>query len=109
LILLEEEMRRVLQFCAWKRQWWEERVNCERDVSPELKEGLQAYARAQVAQEQKWESDWETKWAAVRERAKTVMRNHVADVTELVPLEVELDDEMEEEDDYDGFEEEEEE
>ncbi|KAJ7748842.1 hypothetical protein B0H14DRAFT_3096954 [Mycena olivaceomarginata] len=107
LILLEEEMRRVLQFCAWKGQWWEGRVHCGRNVSPELEEGLQAYALAQVAREWKWESDWQPKWAAVRERTKTVMRDHVTDVTELVPLEVELDDELEEEDEYDGFEEEE--
>lgn len=107
LILLEEEMRRVLQFCAWKGRWWEGRVHCGRNVSPELEEGLQAYALAQVARERKWESDWQPKWAAVRKRAKTVMRDHVTDVTELVPLEVELDDELEEEDEYNGFEEEE--
>ncbi|KAF7377213.1 CxC2 domain-containing protein [Mycena sanguinolenta] len=106
LILLEEEMRRVLQFCGWKKQWWQSRVNCERDVSPELREGLRAYALAQAARERSWEIDWETKWAAVRERAKAVMRDHIIDVSALLPLEVELDEEMVEEDEYDDFDEE---
>ncbi|KAF7351521.1 hypothetical protein MSAN_01584500 [Mycena sanguinolenta] len=106
LILLEEEMRRVLQFCGWKKRWWEGKIDCGRVVSPELNEGLQAYARAQAAREGRWENDWQMKWAAVRERAQTVMRDHIIDVTELLPLEVELEEEMEEEDDYDEFEEE---
>ncbi|KAJ6452203.1 hypothetical protein C8R45DRAFT_1057032 [Mycena sanguinolenta] len=108
LILLEEEMRRVLQFCVWKKGWWEGKVNCGREVSAELEEGLRAYALAQVARERMWESDWRIKWAGVRERAKTVMRDHITDVTELLPLEVELEDGQEEEDEYDGFEEEDE-
>ncbi|KAJ7821558.1 hypothetical protein B0H14DRAFT_3471465 [Mycena olivaceomarginata] len=108
LILLEEEMRRVLEFCAWKARWWDERVESERDVSPEVEEGLRAYALAHAAQEWAWESDWRRQWAAVRDRAKAVMQDHIVDVTELVPLEVELDEEDEEEDGFDGFEEEDE-
>ncbi|KAF7326475.1 hypothetical protein MVEN_02614600 [Mycena venus] len=107
LILLEEEMRRVLEFCGWKARWWDKQVNCGRDVTMELAEGLRAYALAQAARERKWETTWREKWSAVRELAKIVMWDHVMDVTELVPLEVELDDELEEEDEYDGFEEEE--
>jgi hypothetical protein len=96
----------VLEFCGWKARWWDERVNCGRDVTTELAEGLRAYALAQAARERKWEMMWREQWAAVCERATTVMRDHVVDVTELVPLEVELDDELQE-DEYDGFEEEE--
>jgi hypothetical protein len=99
-------MRRVLEFCGWKARWWDERVNCGRDVTTELAEGLRAYALAQATRERKWETTWREKWAAVRERATSVMRDHLVDVTELVPLEVELDDELED-DEYAGFEEEE--
>jgi hypothetical protein len=108
LILLEEEMRRVLKFCEWKALWWDKRVDCGRDVAPALAEGLRAYALAQAARERAWERAWGAKWGAVCERAKIVMRDHLVDVTELLPLEVELDvDEQGEEDGYDTFEEEE--
>ncbi|KAJ7731090.1 hypothetical protein B0H14DRAFT_3097890 [Mycena olivaceomarginata] len=79
LILLEEEMRRVLEFCAWKAHWWDDRAEARSDVTPELAEGLRAYALAQAARERAWELDWRNKWAA------------------LVPLEVELEEEEEEE------------
>jgi hypothetical protein len=92
---LEEEMRRVLEFCAWKAHWWDHRAEARSDVTPELAEGLRAYALAQAARERAWELDWCNKWAAVRERAQMVMRNTVVDVTELVPLEVELEEEEE--------------
>ncbi|KAF8139538.1 hypothetical protein K438DRAFT_1995909 [Mycena galopus ATCC 62051] len=73
LLLLEEEMRRVLEFCSWKALWWAER-------------------------ESTWERDWEKKWAAVREHAKVVMRDQIVDVEDLVPLEVELEEEVEDDD-----------
>ncbi|KAK6996428.1 CxC2 domain-containing protein [Favolaschia claudopus] len=96
LILLDEEMRRVLEFCLWKARWWEERSESRAsEVTAELQEGLRAYALAQAARERAWESAWRGKWAAVRDRSKTVMRDQLVDVSELVPLEVELDEEEE--------------
>ncbi|KAJ7892452.1 hypothetical protein B0H13DRAFT_1573647, partial [Mycena leptocephala] len=78
LTLVDEEMRRVLAFCAWKANWWEARLVPVRDggrgeISPALAEGLRAYALAQVARERKWESAWRRKWAAVRARAGLVL------------------------------------
>ncbi|KAJ7812570.1 hypothetical protein B0H14DRAFT_3478739 [Mycena olivaceomarginata] len=103
LILLEEEMRRVLEFCAWKARWWDERVESRSiSVTPELAEGLRAYALAQAVRERAWEVQWRTKWAAARECAQIVMHHRIVDVTELVPLEVEL----EEEEEFDDFEDE---
>ncbi|KAJ7807698.1 hypothetical protein B0H14DRAFT_3091221 [Mycena olivaceomarginata] len=85
LILLEEEMRRVLEFCSWKARWWDERVESRSDsVTPELVEGLRAYTLVQAVRERAWEAQWRAKWAAAREQ--------------LVPLEVELEDEEEFED-----------
>jgi hypothetical protein len=106
LILLEEEMRRVLKFCEWKALWWDQRVNCGLDVAPALTEGLQAYVLMQAGRERVWERAWHDKWAAVRKQAKIVMHDHIIDVTELLPLEVELElegDEQGVEDGYDTF------
>jgi hypothetical protein len=107
LILLEEEMRRVLEYCGWKARWWRERVTPVRpesrgSISPELAEGLRAYALEQVHREEQWATRWERKWAPVRARADLVLRDGLADVTEdlLVLLEVELDDEAAEEEEY---------
>lgn len=99
-------MRRVLEFCGWKARWWDERVNCGRDVTMELAEGLHTYVLAQAARERKWVTMWREKWAAVHEWVTIVMQDHIVDAVELVPLEVELDDELQE-DEYDDFEEEE--
>ncbi|KAF8200630.1 hypothetical protein K438DRAFT_1514981, partial [Mycena galopus ATCC 62051] len=69
LTLLEEEMRCVLQFCVWKAEWWDERREARAWVSPELAEGLQAYATEQAARERYWAASWQAKWAVVRVRA----------------------------------------
>ncbi|KAF8197291.1 hypothetical protein K438DRAFT_1933798 [Mycena galopus ATCC 62051] len=98
LLLLEGEMRCMLEFCSRKAWWWDERINSEcNGLSPELAEGLLAYALEHAAPERTWERDWKKKWAAVRERAKVVMRDHIINVKDLVPLEVELEEEIDEE------------
>lgn len=116
MILVDEEMRRVLEFCGWKANWWEERLEPVRDASrpaitPELAEGLQAYALEQISWERRWIELWGTKWEAVRQRATAVLRDHLVAVENevLVPIEVELDRD-DEEGDYedDGFDEEQE-
>ncbi|KAJ7343176.1 hypothetical protein DFH08DRAFT_810681 [Mycena albidolilacea] len=107
LILLKEEMRQVLKFCEWKASGWDQRVNCDWDVALALIEGLQAYPLAQAGQERAWERAWHDTWVAIHERAKIVMCNHIVDVMELLPLEVELEgDEQGVKDGYDTFDEE---
>ncbi|KAJ7173843.1 hypothetical protein C8R46DRAFT_1215753 [Mycena filopes] len=93
-VLLEEEMRRALAFCAWKAKWWDEREALRHNISPELAEGIRAYAREQAARERKWGADWETKWAAVRARAAVCLTDRLVDVTTVVTLEVELEDDV---------------
>ncbi|KAJ7178448.1 hypothetical protein C8R43DRAFT_1084402 [Mycena crocata] len=88
VILLEEEMRRVITFCTWKAAWWDERQVPVRDsdrtpISAPLAEGLRAYALAQASRERKWASSWSAKWGAV-----------------------DLDDEEDEDDTFDDFDEE---
>jgi len=47
ILLLREEMRRVLAFLEWKSSWWLGRENSRVDVSSDLAEGLKAYAQTQ--------------------------------------------------------------
>ncbi|KAJ7194745.1 hypothetical protein GGX14DRAFT_537360 [Mycena pura] len=94
LILLDEEMRRVLQFCQWKAAWWDARRYARRDVSPELAEGLCAYATEQAARERYWLTSWTAKWSAVRDKASAALGSGVVDVMLEVPLEVEVDDDV---------------
>ncbi|KAF8137969.1 hypothetical protein K438DRAFT_1638774, partial [Mycena galopus ATCC 62051] len=94
LILLEEEMRRVLAFCQWKARWWDERRRARAGVSAELAEGISAYAKEQAARERYWGTNWEAKWAAVRSRAASALDGSVVNVTDIVTVEVELEEEV---------------
>ena len=47
VLLLREEMHRVLAFLEWKSSWWLERKNSRMDVASDLAEGLRAYAETQ--------------------------------------------------------------
>ncbi|KAJ7581288.1 hypothetical protein C8J56DRAFT_793853 [Mycena floridula] len=48
LLLLIEEMRRVLETFSWQANWWKQQQN-RRNVEPSLSEGLNAYAKRQAA------------------------------------------------------------
>ncbi|KAG6914287.1 hypothetical protein DXG01_001266 [Tephrocybe rancida] len=67
VILLDEEMRRVLVYTEWRASWWDEQASCNPTESPSLLEGLQAYAAEQAAIERSWLVSWAPKWAPVRE------------------------------------------
>ncbi|KIM87958.1 hypothetical protein PILCRDRAFT_44104, partial [Piloderma croceum F 1598] len=66
VILLDEEMRRVLVFCGWKNTWWKEQIVNRPEgsvgVSPELVEGLSAYAESQAAMETALAMSFAGKW-----------------------------------------------
>ncbi|KAF7362033.1 CxC2 domain-containing protein [Mycena venus] len=94
LVFLEEEMRRVLEFCYWKARWWDERHEACTGVSAELAEGLRAYAMEQAARKRAWAAKWELKWAAAWSRAMMVLRDDLVDVTDVVAVEVELEEEV---------------
>ncbi|KAG6823380.1 hypothetical protein H0H92_010437, partial [Tricholoma furcatifolium] len=62
LILLEEEMRRVLQYTEWKAFWWAERASqCAMDSSSQA-EGMVAYALEQAAMERCRSNIWHARW-----------------------------------------------
>ncbi|KAF7303364.1 CxC2 domain-containing protein [Mycena indigotica] len=46
--LLEEEMRRVLEFCSWKAAWWMDLSNRRQGATESLMAGLRAYAERQA-------------------------------------------------------------
>ena len=96
--MLEEEMRRAIQFCAWKSHQWREQVDCRTLSSPHLAEGLAAYATEQVAAEHQRIISWSNCWEAVRQRAGVVLKSHSTDQDEMVgidPLEIEIEEDDE--------------
>ncbi|KAF7798546.1 hypothetical protein EIP86_009768 [Pleurotus ostreatoroseus] len=77
--LLWEEMRRAVSYCQWLAVWWEKQSKNREDVTPELREGLVAYARKQATDERALAQRWSVKFAPVRERAEEFLKGtHLA-------------------------------
>lgn len=49
IILLPEEMRRVLAYFDWKSKWWLAQRDCRVFVRPAVRHGMVAYAEKQAA------------------------------------------------------------
>lgn len=100
LLLLDEEMRRALQFCWWRVQWWTQRGDEAAQQSGHLSEGVRAYAIEQSNTERRRAIHWASKWSAVRERAREVLTQPSnVDVTDQLPqlvIEISNEDEKEE-------------
>ncbi|KAL0575107.1 hypothetical protein V5O48_006857 [Marasmius crinis-equi] len=96
LRLVEEEMRRAIQYCHFQAGWWTAQIGRRGDVSPWLGEGLIAYAREHSEIEVCQAMRWGTRWAPVRARAKEIL-DYVSDpglsgdIPSLKSLEIELD------------------
>jgi hypothetical protein len=81
LILVDEEMRRCLEYCQWKAKWWEGLVNSRncssmttKVVMPEaLVEALNAYALEHSWAEYRRLNRWKGTWEALRKRAVEVL------------------------------------
>ncbi|KAF8162287.1 hypothetical protein K438DRAFT_1775989 [Mycena galopus ATCC 62051] len=70
VVLVEEEMRRTIQYGYWEAgQWLERSVARENEVDAELQEGLKAYALEQTHREAKTCDQLKEDWAYWRERA----------------------------------------
>ncbi|KAG6808450.1 hypothetical protein H0H92_004084 [Tricholoma furcatifolium] len=74
VILLEEEMRRVLEYCAWQAAWWDQQATCRSTNSAALDEGLRAFAAEQAHMERLRCHIWETRWAPIRHQGLEVLR-----------------------------------
>lgn len=91
--LIDEEMRRALDFCSWKVRWWERQAHHRTTVLPHLQEGLVAYAAENAATERRRLMSWSNAWAPVRQRAVHVLENHLKgreDAAALTVLDVEI-------------------
>lgn len=76
VVMSDEEMRQVLQFCNWKAGWWREQGDRRANLlqgRPSLIKGLSAYAAEQAHLEEMIAKQWEEKWCGVRGRARSVI------------------------------------
>ncbi|KAK7000623.1 CxC2 domain-containing protein [Favolaschia claudopus] len=62
VMLLREEMRRVLRYLQWQSNWWRERVASRNDVSREIGAGVGAYALKQAAWHERLAEFFRQKW-----------------------------------------------
>ncbi|KAJ7176163.1 hypothetical protein C8R43DRAFT_1084657 [Mycena crocata] len=62
VMLLREEMRRVLRYLTWQAGWWRERAGLRSDADEAVSAGLHAYALKQAAWHERLGSFWRTKW-----------------------------------------------
>lgn len=49
VLLLTEEMRRVIQYFDWKSKWWLVQRDRRTDAHPDVRYGIKAYAEKQAA------------------------------------------------------------
>jgi hypothetical protein len=47
VMLLVEEMRRVLSYMMWRKEWWQKQGELREETRQDVKEGLKAYAMRQ--------------------------------------------------------------
>jgi hypothetical protein len=73
VVMLDEEMRRVLAFCEWKADWWMRQVPLRQGVTGPLAEGLNAYAAEQADMERWIHKAWSEKWSRARELARPII------------------------------------
>lgn len=99
IMLIEEEMRRVIAFGYWKVDWWHKQVGRRSDVEDPLLESLRAYAAEHAHLELTFAEKVDKQWAGVRERAKLVLAGFGNGVhpdsipATVIEVEVELDEE----------------
>jgi hypothetical protein len=101
VILVEEEMRRNIEFGYWEAGEWERRVGGRvGSVNNELLEGLTAYAQEQQDREIKTADTLTAKWAKIREKGRTYLVRETPTATGeavVVALDAEGDEEVDDE------------
>ncbi|KAL0571778.1 hypothetical protein V5O48_010190 [Marasmius crinis-equi] len=78
LRLVEEEMRRAIEYCLYLEGWWKQQIGRREGVSDVLQEGLTAYATQHAFIERRRSLHWTESWAAIRERGKVILL-HLSD------------------------------
>lgn len=69
LLLAQEEMRRVLETFQYQTNWWESQARRRTGLSPEMTEGLSAYACKQAALREALRSSFYSQWSNAPELA----------------------------------------
>ncbi|KAK7027577.1 CxC2 domain-containing protein [Favolaschia claudopus] len=69
IILIEEEMRRTIEYGVWMGAEWEKRVAARSVASPALAEGLCAYAKEHVRREEVTGQRLRRQWGGLRLKA----------------------------------------
>ncbi|KAK7020596.1 hypothetical protein VNI00_017725 [Paramarasmius palmivorus] len=75
LELVDEEMRRSIEFCQWRAGWWDAQAIRRSNISPWLADGLQAYASEQSDIERRRGVSWQSSWAPLRMRVADVIKS----------------------------------
>ncbi|KAJ7164597.1 hypothetical protein C8R43DRAFT_1122474 [Mycena crocata] len=87
VLLLREEMRRVLRYLEWQRDWWLARKEVRQDESPELRHGLEVYARRHAAMHNSLLGFFRNEWSlSVGAAARSVVEEVAEDGADLVDL-----------------------
>jgi hypothetical protein len=101
VVLVEEEMRRTIEYGYWVASEWEKRGAARvAVVEEELLEGLKAYAREQATREKRTCASLTANWGRIRERGRAYLAGEMAPGVEvIVPLD---DEEREPDEDHEG-------
>ncbi|KAJ7161942.1 hypothetical protein C8R43DRAFT_880650 [Mycena crocata] len=74
IVLVDEEMRRTIEYGAWSACEWEVRATARTaGLTAALEEGLRAYAMEHVAREHETCSRLSVKWSGLRAKAKSYL------------------------------------
>lgn len=98
IMLIEEEMRRVIAFGHWKVNWWRQQADRRSDVEAPLSEGLRAYAVEHAYLELAFAEKVERQWHDVRGHSKSVLADLAGGARSddpprtVIDVEIELDD-----------------
>lgn len=96
--MIEEEMRREIEFCRWKASWWAHKKTLRKSGIPHLDEGINSYASEQAEAELQRMVAWSTHWAAIRPHAAKILENCLGDEDDTaigtIHIEIEDDDDI---------------
>ena len=80
VLLLKEEMRRVIAFLDWKAAWWVDRQGARTDVTRnDLHEGLHAYAETQADLQKALKEEFCTIWKVSLDDSPASLEEDVGD------------------------------
>jgi hypothetical protein len=87
-------MRRSLQFCDWRAEWWESLQSSRQCTNVSTKvafptalcEALRAYALEHVLTERRRANRWKGNWEALRKRAAEVLEAKLGKVERAMQL-----------------------